>query len=79
MAESGSFSFSSSAGSRTRALRGGFVGGVFENVPAAEDQIVQAGQRNEILDVRGAAVGALAEADGGQLRERSDGQSKSAL
>ncbi len=53
-------------------LQRGFVGVVFENVPAAEDQVVQAGQRNEILDLGAAAIGALPQADGGQLGERSD-------
>ena len=57
----------------------GLVGRVFINVPAAEDEIVQAGQWHEVLDIRAASVGALAEADGGELRERTDGQAEPAL
>src|SRR5437762_2438735 len=41
--------------------------------PGTEDQIVQSRQRNEILDERTAAVGPLAEPDGGQLSDRTDG------
>src|SRR5215469_1494260 len=51
---------------------GGFVRGVRENVPAAENEIVEAGERNEVLNFRRAAFGALAETDGSHLRERAD-------
>ena len=51
---------------------GGFVGGIGEKVPAAEDQIFERGERDEILDRRGAILGALAEANGAQLRDRAD-------
>ena len=54
-------------------VRGGFVHVVFEDVPAGEDQVVEPGERNEFLHLGRAAVGALAEADGAHLRERSDG------
>ena len=46
---------------------------VFENVPAGEDQIIEPGERNEFLDLRRAAIGALAQTDGSHLRERADG------
>src|SRR5437879_13209717 len=54
-------------------LCGGFVGGVGENVPAAEDYFVELFERDELLDERGAALGALAQADGAELRERAGG------
>ena len=55
-------------------LGGSFVGVVGENIPAAEDDVVEFGERNELVDFRRAAFGALAEADGAQLRERADGR-----
>ena len=57
----------------------GFVGVVFENVPAADLQVVQAGQRHEILDRRAAAFGALSQPDGSQLGQRTDRFPESAL
>ncbi len=51
---------------------GGFVGGVGEEIPAAEDEIVRGGERHEILDHRRAAFGALAEANGAELGDRAD-------
>ena len=48
------------------------VGVLFENVPAAEDDVVEVGERNDLLDLRRAAFGALAETDGAHLRERAD-------
>ncbi len=60
-------------------IDGGFVGGVFVDVPASEDQIVETGQRHEILDLGRAAIGALSQADGRKLRERADRQSEAAL
>jgi hypothetical protein len=53
-------------------VRGRFVHVVFENVPAGEDQVVEAGQRDEFLDLRRAAIGALAEPHRSHLRERAD-------
>ncbi len=49
-----------------------FVGVIFKNVPAAEDQVFHSGQRNEILDLGRPAIGALAEPDGAQLRQGPD-------
>ena len=46
---------------------------VFEDVPAGEDQVVELRQRNKVLDLGRAAVGALAQADGAHLRQRADG------
>ena len=60
------------AASRAPGVGRGLVGGVLEDVPAAEHQVVQAGQRHEVLDLWAAAVGALAEADGGHLGEGAD-------
>ena len=54
-------------------LLGGGVHIVLENVPAGEDQIVEPGQREELLDLGRAGVGALAQADGSHLGERADG------
>ena len=51
--------------------RGG-VAVVFENVPAAEHEIVEAGERHDLADFRRAAFGALAETDGAHLRQRAD-------
>src|ERR1700720_1426693 len=52
---------------------GRFVHVVFKDVPAGEDEVVQSRQRNELLTLRWAAVGALAESDGAHLGERSNG------
>ena len=51
----------------------GFVHVVFEDVPAGEDQIVESGERDKFLHLGRAPVGALAQAHGAHLRERSDG------
>ena len=50
----------------------GFVAVVLENVPGADFEVFQLGQRDEILDCGAAAIGALAQADGAQLGERAD-------
>ena len=50
----------------------GFVGGVGDRVPGAEDQLVETRQRHEVADERGAVIGALAEADRAHLRQRPD-------
>ena len=60
-------------------MRRRFVRRVVENIPAAEDQIVQTGQRNKILDHRAAALGAFPEADGSKLCERTNGLAEAAL
>ena len=54
-----------------RAGRG--VAVFFENVPAAEHDVVELRERHELVDLRGAVLGALAEADRAHLRERSNG------
>jgi hypothetical protein len=45
---------------------------LFEDVPAAEHQIVQRGERHDIADSRRAILGSLPEADGAHLGERAD-------
>ena len=54
-----------------RAGRG--VAVFFEDVPAAEHDVVELRERHELVDLRGAVVGALAETDRAHLRERSNG------
>src|SRR5687768_18012364 len=41
--------------------------------PGAEHDVVQLRQRHEVADLRRAAFGALAQADGAVLRHRADG------
>src|SRR5262249_34587101 len=53
-------------------LGGGLVGAVLENVPAAEDEIVEAGDRDEFRDLGAAVVRPLPEPDGAHLGERAD-------
>ena len=50
----------------------GFVGVVLEDVPAAEPQIVEPGQPDELLDRRYAPFRSLAQADGSHLRQGAD-------
>ncbi len=51
----------------------GLVRIFFEDVPCADDEVFDRGERNEILDQRRAALGALAQPYGGELRQRTDG------
>ena len=51
----------------------GLVGVVVENVPTAEDQVFDFGERNEILNLGRAAFRTLTQTDGAELGERSDG------
>ncbi len=51
---------------------GGDVGVVGEHVPRAPDDVVERGERHEVLDQRAALVGALAEADRAHLRQAAD-------
>ncbi len=44
---------------------------VGNRIPCAEDEVVQLGERNEILDERSALFGSLAKTDGRHLRQRS--------
>ena len=50
----------------------GRVGVVRNRIPGAEHDVVELGERNEILDQRRTILGALAEADRRHLRERAD-------
>ncbi len=52
---------------------GGVVEVATEDVPAGEDEVVEAGEGSEVLDERAASVGALAEADGPHLGDGADG------
>ena len=58
---------------------GGDVGVVGERVPRAEHDVVELGDRREVLDHRAAVVGALAEADRVHQRERADRLGEAAL
>ena len=60
-------------------VHGSVVGVVGEEVPAAEDEVFQAGQRHEILDQGAVVLGALAEANGPVLRQRADGPAHALL
>ena len=51
---------------------GGFVGVVLENIPAAYFQIVDSGQRHEILDCGATAFRALSQANSTKLGQRPD-------
>ncbi len=53
-------------------LEGGFVGVVGDRVPGAEDELVEPGQRHELVDQRRLALGTFAEANGAHLRQRAD-------
>ena len=53
-------------------LGGGFVGGVREDVPAAEDEVFEFFELDEVFDLGRAALGALAQANRAQLGERTD-------
>ena len=70
-------------GSRSRRLEDAgllrrLVGVVGEDVPAAEDEVLEPGERHEVLDQRGAVVRPLAEADGPHLRQAADGLGEAA-
>src|SRR5580700_7781331 len=54
-------------------LGGGLIGVVGENIPAAENDVVEFGEWDELVNFRRAAFGAFAEANGAELRERADG------
>ena len=58
---------------------GGDVGVVGERVPGAEHDVVERGDRCEVLDHRAAIVGALAEADRVHQGQRSDRLGQAAL
>ncbi len=57
----------------------GDVGVVGERVPRPEHEIVERGQRHEVVDQRPAVVGALAEADRADLGQRTDWGTHAAL
>jgi hypothetical protein len=52
---------------------GGVVEIAAEDVPAGEDEVVELGDGDEVLNERSAVIGALAEADGAHLRGGTDG------
>jgi hypothetical protein len=52
--------------------RRGLVAVVGEDVPAAEDQVAHPRERHEVLYLCDAVLGALAQADGPELRQRPD-------
>ncbi len=62
-----------------RGVERGVVGAVLVNVPAAEFEILELRERHEILDQRRAALGALAETNRRELRQRSDRRAEAAL
>ena len=45
---------------------------LLEDVPAAEHDVVEAGERDELVDLRRAVLGALAEPNRAHLRQRAD-------
>src|SRR5580704_1510856 len=53
-------------------LSGGLIGVVGENIPAAENNVVEFGEGHQLANLRRAAFGAFAKANGAQLRERAD-------
>ena len=57
---------------------GGVVEVAAEDVPAGEDEVVERGERGEVLDERRAAFGALAETNGSHLRGGTDGLGEAA-
>jgi hypothetical protein len=57
----------------------GIVGVVGEGVPSAEDQIFEAGERYEVLDLGHPVLGALAQANRAQLGQGSDGLGEALL
>ena len=79
MALSGSRTFSSSGGFQHRGMHRRLVRRVVKNIPAAKNQIVQAGQWNKILDHRAAAFGAFPEAHSAKLCERTNGLAETAF
>src|SRR6185295_7445790 len=49
-----------------------FVSVVFEDIPAAKDQVIQPGQGHEIFEARTTAIRTLSEANGRELGDRAD-------
>src|SRR6202030_2992720 len=54
-------------------IRSGLVSVVLEQIPPAENQIVQIRQRDKLLNFRRIVVGTLSETDGAKLSQRTDG------
>ena len=73
IADSSSLIWSSSAGFEHAGRLRRLVAVVLEDVPAAEHELVEPGERHEVTDGRRPAFGALAEPDRAHLRERADG------
>src|SRR6202035_4675920 len=53
-------------------LGGGLIRVIGENIPAAENNVVEFGEGHELTNLWRAAFGAFAKANGAQLRERAD-------
>src|SRR5258708_22585890 len=53
-------------------LRSGLVSVILEKIPAGENQIVKIGQGDKLLNFWRMVIGALAEADGTELRQRTN-------
>ena len=59
-------------------LARGLEGVVGKQIPAGEDDVVELGEGDEILDERRPVLGAFAQPDGSHLGQRADGLRKSA-
>ncbi len=57
---------------------GDLVGALAVEVPAAEHELVEVGERDEVANEGGAAFAAFAEADGAHLGEAAHGEAKTA-
>jgi hypothetical protein len=57
---------------------GALIAIVRDRVPGTEDNILEACERDEVLDLGGPPVGALSESDGIELGRRADGLSQAA-
>jgi hypothetical protein len=53
-------------------VRSALIGVVFEEIPGAEHELIEGGERSEFFDERCPVFRAFAEADSGKLGERSD-------
>ncbi len=67
------------AGLQDAGALGGDIGIVGERIPRAEHDVVEVGDRHEVLDQWAAIVRASAEADGAHLRQRTDRDGHAAL
>ena len=79
MAESGSFTCSSSEAFEHTSFDGGFVGVVFENIPATHLDVFNGRPGGQNPDRGAAAFGALSQANGPELSQGTDGLPDAAL